>query len=355
MLEVHKMVKSYEGQPLLRGVSFQAAPGETICLLGPSGSGKSTLLRIIAGLETAEGGQVRWEGKDLAGVPVHQRRFGLMFQDYALFPHRSVAENVAFGLHMQHLPRPEITRRTEEALQQVNMQAFAHRRVTDLSGGEQQRVALARALAPGPRLLMLDEPLAALDRSLREQLGAELRRILHAAHIPAIYVTHDQEEAFAIADRLVVLHEGQVVQDAAPANIYAHPASAWVAAFFGLGSLLTGRVVQVEPLQIETGLGIFQTDRRTDQPRQVFPQAGQSVHLLLRPGGARLTPPGSPPGVNQVEGMVIDAVFRGENTRVSLRTQNGVELSFDLSAAPATGEKIRLKISQAEILVLPEV
>ena len=171
MLEIRDIWKSYEGQPLLNGVSFSLEAGETVCLLGRSGSGKSTLLRIIAGLETAERGQVLWQGQDLSAVPVHLRQFGLMFQDYALFPHRDVAENVGFGLRMQGLSKAEISLRVAEALEQVNLAAFAKRRVTDLSGGEQQRVALARALAPRPRLLMLDEPLGALDRALREQLS----------------------------------------------------------------------------------------------------------------------------------------------------------------------------------------
>ena len=206
MLTVQNIHKHYEGQLLLRGVSFELGKDETICLLGPSGSGKSTLLRIIAGLEHAESGQVLWKGQDLAQVPPHQRHFGLMFQDYALFPHRTVAENIAFGLRMQNRSQEEIKQRVQEALNTITMSAFADRKVTELSGGEQQRVALARALAPQPRMLMLDEPLGALDRTLREQLSLELRRILRETQMPAIYVTHDQEEAFAIADRLLLLH-----------------------------------------------------------------------------------------------------------------------------------------------------
>ncbi len=193
MLTVENIYKTYEDQPLLKGVSFTVGAHESVCLLGASGSGKSTLLRIIAGLESAESGRILWQSQDLKPVPVHRRQFGLMFQDYALFPHRTVAENVAFGLRMQNLPRPEITNRVAEALDQVNLGSFSGRRVTDLSGGEQQRVALARALAPRPRLLMLDEPLGALDRALREQVMEGLRRLLHATGIPAVYVTHDQD------------------------------------------------------------------------------------------------------------------------------------------------------------------
>jgi ABC-type Fe3+/spermidine/putrescine transport system ATPase subunit len=210
MLDVQELYKTYEGQPLLKGVTFRVEPGETVCLLGPSGSGKSTLLRLISGLEQPEAGHILWNGVDQAGVPVHRRQFGLMFQEYALFPHRSVAENVAFGLRMQRLPASQIREQVQQALDQMNLGQFGERRVTDLSGGEQQRVALARALAPRPRLLMLDEPLGALDRTLREQLLEELRVLLHRTGIPAIYVTHDQQEAYALADRMLLLHSGKV-------------------------------------------------------------------------------------------------------------------------------------------------
>jgi spermidine/putrescine transport system ATP-binding protein len=223
MLEVIDLHKTYEGQPLLKGISFSLAAGETICLLGASGSGKSTILRIIAGLEQGEQGEsgdVRWEGRSLSGVPVHRRNFGLMFQDYALFPHLNVFENVAFGLRMQHWPENQIKLRVAEVLGQVNMSAFEKRGVRELSGGEQQRVALARALAPRPRLLMLDEPLAALDRALRESLLDELRMILHRSGIPAIYVTHDQQEAFTIADRIILLHDGTIAQAGGPPQVF---------------------------------------------------------------------------------------------------------------------------------------
>lgn len=354
MLEVRNIYKSYEGQMLLQGISFKASPDETVCLLGPSGSGKSTLLRIIAGLEEAEGGQVLWQGQDMAGIPVHQRNFGLMFQDYALFPHRDVAENVAFGLRMQGLPRPVVNDRVEQALRQVNMLALAQRRVTDLSGGEQQRVALARALAPAPRLLMLDEPLAALDRSLRETLSEELRRILHAAHIPAIYVTHDQQEAFAIADRLVVLQEGRVAQDATPAEIYAHPASAWVAEFFGLGSLLHGKIKQIDPLQVETTLGVFQVAASAYPNSKHSYQPGQPVNLLLRPAGAQSLQRGHLPVYNILEGVVTDSVFHGETYRTSIRTAASSELWFNLLEPKAIGTPVLLHIPPDAVTLLPE-
>lgn len=336
MLSVEHIHKHYEGQPLLRGVSFEVGAGETVCLLGASGSGKSTLLRIIAGLEEAESGRVLWEGKDLRGVPVHERRFGLMFQDYALFPHRSVAQNVAFGLRMQNLPPAQIEERVQEVLRRVNLSGFAGRRVTDLSGGEQQRVALARALAPHPRLLMLDEPLGALDRALREELGQFLREVLHESGVPAIYVTHDQEEAFMIADRLILLHDGRVAQDGRPAEVVQQPASVWVARFLGLSNLLPGRVISLQPLTIQTDLGRF-CPAGCPEP----PALDEAVTLLIRPGG--LAGQAAADAVNTFTAQVRDVIFRGEGYRLTL-TSGGHTLSFHVPQALPPGWQGRLAV-----------
>jgi ABC-type Fe3+/spermidine/putrescine transport system ATPase subunit len=186
MLEIRKIYKQYEDKPLLQGVSFRVRKKEVVCLLGPSGSGKTTLLEIIAGLEEPEDGQIRWRGKDLVDIPAHRRGFGLMFQDYALFPHLTVLENVAFGLRMQGWTKEKIDNRVEQVLKMVRMFDFIKRGITDLSGGEQQRVALARTIAPDPKLLMLDEPMGALDRSLRDQLTDELRSLLRSFNVPTI-------------------------------------------------------------------------------------------------------------------------------------------------------------------------
>lgn len=344
LFEVQDLYKTYEGQPLLRGVSFALDAGETICLLGRSGSGKSTILRIIAGLEQPESGRVLWNGGDLAGVPVHKRGFGLMFQDYALFPHRSVADNVAFGLRMQNLPRAVIDAQVKEALEKVNLGTFAARRVTDLSGGEQQRVALARALAPRPRLLMLDEPLGALDRTLREQLMDELRRVLHETGIPAIYVTHDQEEAFTFADRLVLLHNGVVEQEGTPAEVFRQPASVWVAQFFGQTNLLPGTVTSISPPQVQTGLGLFRLEQ-VDGLR-----TGETVTLLLRPNGARAVDQQS--AENNLRGRVEDVVFSGEGFKVQVRTALNHEFTFYQPSAPVAGQEIALQIDPDAITAL---
>jgi ABC-type Fe3+/spermidine/putrescine transport system ATPase subunit len=351
MLEVQGIYKTYENKPLLQGVNFVVHPAETVCLLGSSGSGKSTLLRIIAGLESAERGQILWEGKDLVDLPVHRRNFGLMFQDYALFPHRSVAQNIAFGLKLRGGAHDQVEGRVQEVLEMVNMTGFDRRRVTDLSGGEQQRVALARALAPRPRLLMLDEPLGALDRALRAQLVEELRRILRAEGIPAIYVTHDQEEAYTIADRMVLLHGGQVAQDAAPSQVYREPNSAWVARFLGLGTTLSGNVQVEDPLLVNTALGVYRADGRPG----FKPGQGTPVQLLFRPGGVEVEAAEShPTGENYLTGRVTDVIFRGDDYRVEVRAKNLQEFQFVLNAPVPIGSEIVLKIPVESILCLPE-
>lgn len=343
MLEVKDITKDYDGKPLLKGVSLQVAQGETVCLLGSSGSGKSTLLRIIAGLEEQKSGRVLWDGEDISDVPVHKRKFGFMFQDYALFPHRTVAENVSFGLRMGNVPQPEMTKRVAEALEQVNMASFAERRVTELSGGEKQRVALARALAPRPRLLMLDEPLGALDRALRTDLMQELRELLHASQVPALYVTHDQDEAFSIADRMLLLHEGYLVQGGRPEDVYLHPGSTWVAHFLGMENLISGRVVDAAWGRVQTALGLFDTGEVLS-PRL---SKGDEVQVLLRPGGLHLEKiKGSH---NHFFGRVEDVLFQGAVYEIIIRPKEGKRLKFFLEHPLPVGEELEFFIDPADV------
>ena len=345
MLTVTDIYKDYEGKPLLCGVSFEVAEHEIVSLLGASGSGKSTLLRIIAGLEPAASGQVCWQGQDLEQTPVHKRQFGLMFQDYALFPHRSVAQNVAFGLRMQNLPQEEIEQRTQEALVMVHMQDFADRRVSDLSGGEQQRVALARSLAPRPRLLMLDEPLGALDHELRERLIVELRQILTQAGIPAIYVTHDHEEAYAIADRLLLLHDGVIKQQGSPQEVFQQPVDVWVANFFGMGNLIAGTVISTEPLQVETALGVFEA-AASAQPAFA---TGDDVQVLLRPAAAQMGA-----GQNALHLRVVDVRFRGDHFEVRGEADNGEIIRLAITQTVQAGEKVTIHFPPATVRLLKE-
>ena len=330
MLEVINIHKTYEGQPLLEGISFTVTPGETVCLLGPSGSGKSTLLRIIAGLEEAEEGRVYWEREDITDVPPHRRRMGMVFQDYALFPHLTVAENVAFGLRMQGWTPQDQQERVREVLELVRLTGFEGRRVTDLSGGEQQRVALARALAPRPRVLMLDEPLGALDRALREALLEELREILRSSDVAAIYVTHDQEEAAAIADRVLILHEGQIVRQGTPYEVWSDPGSIWVARFLGVGNILLGkwRPGADSPL-LETELGTFPLSCSHSH------RAGELVGAVFRPSAVAESAAGP------IRSRVTDVLFQREHFKVYLA--NG--LCAFLSRPPGVGEVLTLRLT----------
>lgn len=335
MLEVENLTKKYEGKPLLRGVSFEVRQGETVCLLGSSGSGKSTILRVIAGLEEPEGGSVRWNGRDLRDVPTYKRGFGLMFQDYALFPHQSVAQNIAFGLEMQGLKADEIARRVRASLESIRMLTFAERPITELSGGEQQRVALARALAPSPNLLMLDEPLGALDRTLRAQLTQELRAVLHQSRIPAIYVTHDREEAFGLADRLLILHDGVILQQGSPQELFDHPQTPWIAEFLGLGNLVAGEADPAEPQIVQTEFARVAVSTRLTALRP-----GQACQLLLRPEDALIGEP-SLSQENTFEGVVRDSLFMGEYFQLELLC--GKTILHARSQAPAEiGAAIRM-------------
>ncbi len=344
LLEVRNLRKSYPDGWTLSEVSFAVAEGEILGLLGPSGCGKTTLLRLIAGLELPDGGQVLLDGRDVTDTLPHRRPFGLMFQEYALFPHRDIFGNVAFGLRMAGWSRDAIQARVDEVLELVGLAGFERRDVNQLSGGERQRVALARSLAPQPRLLMLDEPLGALDRVLRERLLEELPAILKRVGVTSITVTHDQEEAFAMADRVVVLNAGRVVQQGEPEAVYRRPASAWVARFLGLTNLLPARVTGQE--EVETSLGRLRVEEMGTW------KAGAEVVLLVRSEAAQL----GGEGVNQVSGVVVNCAFRGGHHRLELQFSGGVVLAFEWAARgrlPVIGDTVALSLDPAELTLLP--
>ena len=339
-LQLKGISKSFGATQAVNGVTFEVATGEVVALLGPSGCGKSTVLSLIAGLEKPDHGSVYWDGKALSGIPAHRRGFGLMFQDYALFPHLNVFANIAFGLRMAGLPPHAIQPRVTEILALVGLPGFEERDVQTLSGGEQQRVALARALAPQPRLLMLDEPLGALDRTLRERLLDELQGILRQKRQTALYVTHDQEEAFALADRVVLMQAGQVVQVGTPQALYRQPASTFVARFLGLTNILPGQVIIKDgQTVVRTALGEFPV--RASRP------PGPAA-VLFRPDAARLEAQGDHP----LSGELVEASFRGSLCRALIQA-NGVRLAFDFPSSvllPKPGEPIRLHIDPAVAL-----
>ncbi len=359
ILEICHLTKSYGDERFPDDISFAVDEGEIVCLLGPSGCGKTTLLRIIAGLETADAGQVRFDGRDVRDVPVHRRNFGLMFQDYALFPHKNVFENVAFGLRMMHLPRTEVEARVREVLALVGLSGFEERDVNALSGGEQQRVALARSLAPRPRLLMLDEPLGSLDRTLRERLMNELRTILKGVGVTAVYVTHDQEEAFAVADRVVIMNHGRKVQEGTPQDVYQHPATEFVARFLGLTNLLPGKVVGVDEghVEVETEIGRLEVG---DWKLEVGDwKLGVEATVLIRPEAAGLAAECPSAGDNAIAGTLVERSFRGGYYRLVIRHASGLHLSFTLQAAgevlPPLGASILLPLrSEAISLLTPD-
>lgn len=330
MLELRNVVKSYEGKPLLNDISFTVAEGETICLLGASGSGKSTILRIIAGLDFPERGAILLNNLDLAQTPPHLRDFGLVFQDYGLFPHLNVFDNIAFGLKMRNVPAEEISLRVAALLEQVNLAGFDSRKVTDLSGGEQQRVALVRALAPSPRLLMFDEPLGALDRSLKEDLLNEIRGILHQTKIPAIYVTHDQEEAFAIADRILVLHEGTITRDGTPSEIWKDPQSAFVAKLLGIGNVIDGEVVAEN--KVKTAFGTFDLNCKKN--------IGEKIQLLITESPSPLGEGRRGEVREEIHLTVEDVLFKQNQFQVKAR--GGIVVH--MQDAPRIGDVITVQV-----------
>lgn len=249
LVDLQNLKKEFDGTPVLRGISLSIKRREFVTLLGPSGCGKTTTLRIIGGFEQPDSGDVFFDGKRLNDVPPYQREINTVFQRYALFPHLNVAENIAFGLHIKKLDRADIKRKTAEMLELVGLRGFENRDVTSLSGGQQQRVAIARALVCEPRVLLLDEPLGALDLKLRKDMQIELKRIQQRTGITFIYVTHDQEEALTMSDRVVVMNHGVIQQVGSPTDIYNEPVNAFVADFIGESNIIDG--VMLEDCKVE--------------------------------------------------------------------------------------------------------
>ncbi|HLG08806.1 MAG TPA: ABC transporter ATP-binding protein [Gaiellaceae bacterium] len=278
MLRVENITVCFAELAALDAVTLDVAGGEVVAVLGPSGSGKSTLLRVVAGLQRLDSGRVLLDGEDLAPTPPHRRGIGLVFQDHALFQHKDVWGNIAFGLRMRGGTRPEIERRVRELLELVGLTGFEHRSVATLSGGEQQRVALARALAPEPRVLLLDEPLGSLDRRLRDRLLDDLVGLFAELRITAIYVTHDQAEAFALGDRVAVMREGRVVQTETPDALWAHPADEDVARFLGLGNVRDGAIVRPEAVRVTAAVG----EEEADGVVESVIRHGPTVRLRVR-------------------------------------------------------------------------
>ncbi|MEY2403969.1 MAG: thiamine transport system ATP-binding protein [Acidimicrobiaceae bacterium] len=332
MLEVEGLRVRYGAKTAVDGIDLRVDEGEVVTVLGPSGCGKSTILRAIAGLVATDAGDVLLDGDNVASTPPHRRPVGLMFQDYALFPHRDVAGNVAFGPRMQGLDRRTVKARVDDVLELVGLAGFGPRSVASLSGGEQQRVALARALAPGPRLLMLDEPLGSLDRTLRERLTVELRDLFVRLGITAITVTHDQAEAFTLADRVVVVRDGRVAQVGRPVDVWRGPVDAFVARFLGFGNVFD---VDVCDRAVQSPWGSLESSR-ADGP----------AALVIRPDGLRFEAGG-------VAGIAHGATFRGDHFLVPVQLENGwtIEVTDRSGAVPPPDSSVQVALDHGAVVV----
>lgn len=313
--------KAFPGVTAVDGVSLDICEGEFFALLGPSGCGKTTLLRMLAGFETPDQGRILLDGEDITGVPPYRRPVNMMFQSYALFPHLNVEHNIAFGLRQEKLPKAEIAERVKDALALVRLEGLQHRKPHQLSGGQRQRVALARCLVKRPRVLLLDEPLAALDRRLREDTRFELVDLQYRLGLTFVIVTHDQEEAMSLADRIGVMDHGKLVQVATPPEIYEQPNSRWVAKFVGDVNLIEGKVVSnaADGVVIDSVVGRLRIKPGDGKP-------GDTVFVALRPEKLRITREPPPGEENRVAGEVWDIGYLGDMSVYQIKTEGGLTL-----------------------------
>ncbi len=333
LLDIRNVAKSFGKNPVLRDISLQVAEGEFLTILGESGSGKTTLLRVIAGFEAASSGEILMGGERLDDLPPYRRRVNTVFQHYALFPHLTVAENVGYGLRVAKVPRQEVATRVEQALEMVKMSAYAAAKPSKISGGQQQRIALARALVNRPRLLLLDEPLSALDANLRRQMQVELKSLQREVGISFVFVTHDQEEAMVMSDRIALLRQGELEQVASPREIYNRPATAYTAQFIGHTNLLSGEVkdgvARCHSLSWRTGLrdgpGLFS----------------------LRPENIRIAGSSSGAGV-RFRAKLLRQAFHGATELLQVECADGLALSIRAASRESWTGEVDLEFSPAD-------
>ena len=340
--------KGYGGPPVLDGIDATFEAGRFTSLLGPSGSGKTTLLRVIGGFVPPDAGTVRIDGAEVTRVPLWRRRIGMVFQSYALFPHMSVADNVGYGLRRQGRRGDDLRAEVARALALVQLTGLDARRPKELSGGQQQRVALARAMVTRPRVLLLDEPLSALDRKLRQTMQVELKRIQRESGLTTIFVTHDQEEALALSDRIAILDRGRIVQEGTPTAIYERPATRFAATFLGDANVFEGRV---RAGAVEVGGAVL----RTADP---LPPEGAAVTLAVRPEKMDILSGPAPEGANVVSATVRDVVYAGATSAVLLEGSGGLAMTVlnqnRNDTGPRPGEAVRLAWSPAQTVLLAD-
>jgi len=344
LLRIEGVGKRFGAFTAVDRLSLDIYQGEFFALLGPSGCGKTTLLRMIAGFEQPNAGRILLDGVDLVAVPPHRRPVNMMFQSYALFPHLTVEGNVAFGLKQEGLPRSQIAERVAEMLKLVKLEEFGRRKPHELSGGQRQRVALARSLVKRPRVLLLDEPMAALDKKLRGETQFELMDLQRRLGLTFIIVTHDQSEAMMVADRIAVMDRGRLMQVAPPAEIYEQPNSRWVADFIGSVNLFEGRVGGDGTSVEGTALGRLRLAAR------VAAEPGAAVWVAVRPEKLRISPDQQPTPENAVAATLVDIAYLGDLSILRLRTDSGVTLQATLAntgqaALPGIGSGDRLLLS----------
>ena len=326
MLEIRNLVKRYGPAVAVDDVSLRLERSEFFCLLGPSGCGKSTFLRMIAGFEKQDAGQILLNGKDISALPPYRRDVNMVFQNYALFPHLDVFHNVAYGLRVRRRPKGEIRQRVERALAQVALSGYGNRLPSQLSGGQKQRVAMARALVNEPSVLLLDEPMSALDRKISEQMRRELKELQKKVGITFVFVTHNQAEALALADRLAVMNAGRVEQEGPPREIYESPATSFAAGFIGSMNFFPGQVLSVE--ESVCRLRLFDSVEATlTAPCEVAP--GERIVLCLRPERLKLSLLPPQPYENALPGRIVDSLFQGETTIFDIRLNDGNTVSVN--------------------------
>ena len=335
------IVKRFGNFVALRGISLDIRDGEFFTILGPSGCGKTTFLRSIAGFELVDEGKIFFDDEDVTYLPPHKRNTGMVFQNYALWPHMTVYDNIAYGLKVRKVPKEEIDRRVKEVLKMVHLEGMEKRTPHQLSGGQQQRVALARALVINPRVLLLDEPLSNLDAKLRLEMRAELKRLQKQLGITAIYVTHDQEEAMSISDRLAVMDIGVVKQVGTPEDIYNRPSDPFVANFIGQGTFIKGEVLEIhnDKLLIELEGGLGKIYAVPSDPTNV-PKEGETVLVTIRPENFEL---GSRKDMNNFEIDVYHVSFLGSKKRVQAEA-NGIKFLVDVDPDAAVSAGSRVKV-----------